>query len=64
VQSPVEQPGGHAPTLITFLERQVVAADGELETLITQSLIWTAGDALVQNVPGVGPPRRQCAAHR
>ena len=40
---------------IAFLERQLVAADGELETLINQSPTWSARDTLLQSVPGVGP---------
>ena len=40
---------------ITFLERQLQTADAELETVISQSPVWRARDALLQSVPGVGP---------
>ena len=42
-------------TSITFLEGQVLTADAELATRITQSPVWAARDALLQSVPGVGP---------
>lgn len=41
--------------VVAFLERAVRTADKELDSLIQRSPEWSARDALLQTVPGIGP---------
>ncbi|MBV9110618.1 MAG: IS110 family transposase [Gemmatimonadetes bacterium] len=40
---------------ITFLTRQLATTDRDLGTMIRESPVWRARDALLQSVPGIGP---------
>ncbi len=42
-------------THITWLERQVIARDTDISTLIRRSPVWRERDDLLQSTPGVGP---------
>lgn len=40
---------------VNFLEGQLLTVDTALETLIASSSVWSARDAILQSVPGIGP---------
>ena len=40
---------------ISYLEKQLDEVDNDIDTAITNSLVWKAKDDIIQSVPGAGP---------